>query len=261
MIQRIALPTGVELEFVREGRPEGEALLLLPGYSDSFESFALNLPALSERHRIYGLSLRGHGNSSRPASGYSQAHFVEDILAFMDAEGLATAAVVGHSMGSLVAHKLAAEHPSRVSRLVLIGSGPAAAGNPAVTGILEVVDSMEDPVDEAFVREFQSSTFVRPVPRTYLDTMIANSLKLPASVWQQVAHGFADEDHTAALGRITAPTLLIWGDQDGFFGAKDQQALVEAIPGARLSVFEDTGHAPHAEQPHRFNRELSDFLR
>lgn len=261
MIDRITLSTGVELEFVRKGRQEGEALILLPGYSDSFESYALNLPALADLHRIYALSLRGHGNSGRPASGYTQAHFVDDILAFMDAEGLSRAAVVGHSMGSLVAHKLAAEHPSRVSRLVLIGSGPAAAGNPAVTEILGVVDALEDPVDPEFVREFQSSTFFRPVPDSYLDTMVANSLKLPASVWQQVAHGFVAEDHSDALGNITAPTLLIWGDRDGFFGAEQQQGLLAAIPDARLSVFEDTGHAPHAEHPHRFNRELSEFLR
>ncbi|HLT31633.1 MAG TPA: alpha/beta hydrolase [Myxococcaceae bacterium] len=261
MSQRIGLSTGVELEYVCEGPPEAEAVLFLPGYTDSFASFALNLPALAERHRIYGLSLRGHGNSARPATGYSQAHFVDDVVAFMDAEGLTTAAVVGHSMGSLVAHKLASEHPSRVSRLVLIGSGPSAAGNPVVGELLGAVDALTDPVDPQFVREFQSSTFTRPVPATYLDAMVANSLKLPASVWQQTAHGFVAEDHTDALRHITAPTLLIWGDQDGFFGERDQQALLAAIPDARLSVYEGTGHAPHAEQPHRFNRELSDFLR
>lgn len=261
MIQRIALSTGVELEFVREGRAEGEAVILLPGYSDSHASFALNLPALSDLHRIYALSQRGHGNSGRPETGYSQDHFVADLLAFMDAEGLATAAIVGHSMGSLVAHKFAAEHPSRVSRLVLIGSGPTAVGNAGVGELLDAVASLADPVDPEFVRGFQASTFLRPVPEDYLDTMVANSLKLPASLWKQIARGFADEDHRSQLGRITAPTLLIWGDQDDFFSAAEQQALLEAIPNARLLVFEDTGHAPHAEQPHRFNRELSAFLR
>src|SRR5690606_29279812 len=112
MSQRIGLSTGVELEYVCEGPPEAEAVLFLPGYTDSFASFALNLPALAERHRIYGLSLRGHGNSARPATGYSQAHFVDDVVAFMVADGLPSAAVMGHIVCRLVA--LNVDYPPNV---------------------------------------------------------------------------------------------------------------------------------------------------
>ena len=260
-ISRVQLGTGVELEVYSQGSSQGVPVIFLHGYTDTWHSFDLNLQRIPRSYRVYALTQRGHGNSSKPATGYAQSDFVADVIAFMNAKGIARAHVVGHSMGSLVAHKLAAEHPQRVRKLVLIGSGPTAAGNPVVDWLLGVVDTLTDPVDPDFVAEFQSSTFHRPVPSWYLDTMIAESQKVPVSVWQQAGQSMAVEDHVAALGSITAPTLVIWGDQDGFFGREDQDALVSLIPDATLKVYRQTGHAPHAEQPSIFLNDLLGFLR
>ena len=66
--------------------------------------------------------MRGHGSSSKPSGGYGTADFASDIIDVMDRLAIKSAALVGHSMGSLVAQRIAAEHPDRVSSLMLIGA-------------------------------------------------------------------------------------------------------------------------------------------
>lgn len=260
-VSRVALETGVELEVYSQGRAHGEPIIFLHGYTDTWHSFDLNYRHIPRSYRVYGLTQRGHGDSDKPATGYAQSDFVADVVAFMDAKGIARANIVGHSMGSLIAHKFAAEHPDRVKKLVLIGSGPTAAGNPVVDWLLDVVSTLTDPVDPDFVTEFQSSTFVRPVPASYLDRMISESQKVPVSVWNEAGASMAVEDHVAELANITAKTLIVWGDQDGFFTQADQDGLVQAIPQTTLKIYAGTGHAPHAEEPGRFMSDLLRFLR
>ena len=260
-LSRIALPTGVELEYLEQGSRNGEVVVFLHGYTDSYRAFDLNLPTFPRDKKVYALTQRGHGDSSKPATGYAPADFAADVIAFLDAKGIARATLVGHSMGSLVAHKVAAEHPNRVEKLVLIGSGPTVAGNPTALYLEEVVNTLTDPVDPDFVREFQASTFALPIPPGFLDTAVSESLKVPASIWQQAMTGMLNSDHSALLPNITAPTLIFWGDLDGFFGQADQDALLAAIPDSRLIHYVGTGHAPHVEQPARFVHDLADFLR
>ena len=68
-------------------------------------------------------------------------------------------------------------------------------------------------------------------------------------------------DDAGDLGRITAPTLLIWGERDGFFSREEVEALAVAIPGARLLVYPETGHAVQWERPERVASDLDAFLR
>jgi pimeloyl-ACP methyl ester carboxylesterase len=259
-VHRVALSTGVTLSYLEQGRRHGDPVIFLHGYSDSHRSFDLNLPILSRRYHVYALDQRGHGDSSKPACCYAQADFANDVVAFMDALHIHKATLVGHSMGALIAHKVASEAPSRVEKLVLVGAGPTLAGNPVALSFEPIVDSLVDPVDPTFVREFQASTFYRPIPPSFLDDSVTQSLKVPATVWQQTLDGLLAEDHTAQLSRIRARTLILWGDQDIFFGAADEQTLAAAIQRSRLRVYEQTGHGLHVERPHKFVRDLEAFL-
>jgi non-heme chloroperoxidase len=255
----VELRTGVTMHYVEQGPKHGPTVIFLHGFTDSHHSFDLNLRYLPANRRAIAIDMRGHGLSSA-ASSYTIPDFVEDVVAFMDAKGIKHASLVGHSMGSFIAHGVAARHPHRIKRLVLIGSAPTCAGNEIVAGLAEWVDTFTDPIDPADVRDFQSSTFYQPVPASYLDTMVEQSLRLPAARWQAVLHGLASDDHTSELANIKAKTLVLWGDQDGLFTLEEEQALVAAIPKAKLVVFEQTGHGLHAEQPARFHAELERFL-
>src|SRR5688572_7520658 len=94
----IALPGGITLHYVERGDPAGVPVLLLHGYTDSWRSFEPVLPFLPPGVRAFALTQRGHGDSDRPATGYHPDDFVSDVEAFLDALGIESAVVVGHSM-------------------------------------------------------------------------------------------------------------------------------------------------------------------
>lgn len=256
----VALSTGVTLSYLEQGKQNGDPVIFLHGYTDSYHSFDLNLPLLSRSHHVYALDQRGHGDSSKPACCYTQVDFARDVVAFMDALGLKKASIVGHSMGSFIAQQVALDAPKRVKKLVLIGSGPTLEGNAVAVDFAPVVDSLVDPIDPLFVRDFQASTFFRPIPPSFLDTSVAESLKVPATVWHQAFAGLLAENHTSRLREIKAKTLVFWGDQDIFFSAADEQVLVNGIKHAKLLTYTQTGHGLHVEEPQRFVRDLEKFL-
>lgn len=119
---------------------------------------------------------------------------------------------------------------------------------------------MEDPVDPAFVREFQESTLAPPVPEAFLETVVQESRKLPARVWRAFIEGSMQEDVSGELHNIEAPTLLVWGDRDGMVSRSDQEAQMAPVPGARLVVYSGSGHAVHWEEPERFASDLVSFV-
>jgi pimeloyl-ACP methyl ester carboxylesterase len=252
------LATGLQMHYAEQGDPGGEVLVFLHGYADSWFSFSRLLPLLPAQDHAFALDQRGHGDSERPAEGYLMDDFAADLLAFLDAVGVAAATLVGHSMGSFVARRVAETHPERVARLVLIGSAvtPVTEG---VRKLREMVQALPEPVPEEFVRAFQASEV--PLPDAFFEGVVAASLKVPTRVWRGALDGVLATDDAAALGRITAPTLLISGERHAYFGRAEQERLAATIPGARLTVYPDTGTAPHWERPERVAADLDAFLR
>src|SRR5215212_9513031 len=117
------LETGIQIHYAEQGDPGGEALVFLHGYTDSWFSFSRLLPLLDPmRYRAYAIDQRGHGDSERPDGGYAADDLAADVVAFLDAVGAPRATLIGHSMGSIIARRVAETHPDRVARLVLIGA-------------------------------------------------------------------------------------------------------------------------------------------
>jgi pimeloyl-ACP methyl ester carboxylesterase len=210
---------------------------------------------VSGERRLIVPDQRGHGDSARPSSGYRPEDLAADGIPLLEALGIRSAAVVGHSLGSFVAQWMAILAPKLVSGLVLVGSA-ATADNDVVRSLVPAVQSLTDPVDLGFVREFQISTIYRPVPAEFFDQVVAESLKVPARVWQAILAGLLD-----LPAGIQCPTALFWGDHDAIFGRKDQDDLMRVIPGARLQVFEEVGHAVHWEAPDEFAKHLNSAIR
>jgi non-heme chloroperoxidase len=218
----------------------------------------------AERHRAIAVDLRGFGASTRPTSGYTIDDLAGDVVAFLlessDTRGTAGVTVVGHSMGSFVARRVAQLAPAKVQRLVLIGSAVRAA-NDVLREVAEVVADLPDPVPEAFAREFQAGTIHGPVPEPFFDGLVAESRKAPAPVWREALAGGIAYDDTERLGDITVPTLVIGGDKDALFPPADQAALAAALPHARLTTYPDVGHCPNWEQPDRLVADVDRFIR
>lgn len=257
----VALSTGVSLPYVEQGDPTGIPVIFLHGITDSWQSFAPVLPLLPPHIHAFALTQRGHGDADRPASGYHPRDFAADVAAFLDARGLETAVIAGHSMGSTVALRFALDYPERTRALVLMGAFARYATNPVITQYLdECVFQLVDPIDRSIAREFQESTLAAPIAADLLTTYIDESLKVPARVWRDAFAGLLTDEHADRLEDVQAPALLVWGDQDAFVPKMDQYQLLAAIPDSRLKVYEGVGHALHWEEPQRFATDVVDFL-
>ena len=250
-VKAVTLASGLTLPYVEQGDPAGVPLILLHGYTNSWRSFAGLLKHLPATFRTIALTQRGHGDAGRPRQGYHPRDFAADLAAFMDAIGIDSAILVGHSMGSQIAQRFAVEHGDRVRGLVLIGAFASLRDNPAVRELWNsTVAAMANPVEPAFVRAFQASTLARPVAMAFLSMVVAESLKLPARIWREALAGQMREDVAPELGRIAAPALVIWGDRDALLPERrEQEMLAASIRDARLAVYPGAGHAVHWEEP------------
>lgn len=254
------LDTGTEMAWVESGDAAGVPVLCLHGYGDSLRSFETMTPHLPGGLRVFAVSHRGHGDSPKPEDGYTIDRFAEDAMAFLDAMGIARAVVVGHSMGSFVAQRIAIDHPDRVLGIVLIGSFVTLNGHDGVEEMWrEVIDGIADPVDEAFVREFQTGTIAMPVDPAYVEVIVSESMKLPARVWRGAMAGMRGRDHTDELAAMSRPTLIIWGDRDALFGPEHEDALRAAIPHAAFLAYEGVGHGVQWEVPQRTAADVGAF--
>jgi pimeloyl-ACP methyl ester carboxylesterase len=260
VVQYVDLPGGPRLEYVERGDRNGTPVLLLHGYSDSRVSYDPILPLLPSSLRVFAVTQRGHGGSGKPEAGYASSDFARDVAAFLDAMRLDSVIVVGHSMGATVAQRFAIDYPARTRALVLEGAFVPRAGNGGIRELWQTVSTLADPIDPTFVRDFQQSAVARPVPPRFIDDVVDESLKVPARVWKAALEPFLTIDFLAQLSTINVPTLLIWGDRDGFVPRAEQDVLQASIPGSRLVVYERTGHSPHWEEPERYAAQIASFI-
>jgi len=256
----VYLTSGLRLHYAEQGDRRGESIVFLHGYSDSWFSFSRVLPLLSPSYHAFALTERGHGDSDKPECCYTLDDFAADVDAFMDAVGIEEATVVGSSGGGFMAQRVAVRYPHRVSRLVLMGTAAEGSAFGDISELEDAVRTLEDPVPPEFVREFQQSTIIEPVSEEFFETVISESLKLPARVWRDYFEGVVLAE-AASLGEIKAPTLILWGEQDPYPPREEQERLAREIPDATLKVYPESSHAMHWERPEQVVQDLEAFMR
>jgi non-heme chloroperoxidase len=255
----VRLGTGVRLHYVESGISDGEPVVFLHGWPDSWFSFSRVLPLLPGSLRAVAVDQRGFGDSDRPESGYTIPELAADVIGFLDALKIKRATVVGHSFGSFVARQVAIAQPQRVAALVLIGTG-FVASNPLARDLQNALRDLPDPIPVQFARDFQASTAYRPLPHEFFERIIAESLKLPPRLWRLIIDRLVEYDDAQHLARIEAPTLLLWGDRDALFSRTDQDRFMAALPAARLTVYEETGHCPNWELPEQVAADIASVI-
>jgi non-heme chloroperoxidase len=257
------LSTGLRVHYAEQGDREGEAIVFLHAYVDSWFSYSRVLPLLSPSYHAFAPDQRGHGDSDKPECCYTADDYAADVDAFMDAVGIEEATLVGDSSGGLIAQRVALDYPHRISRLVLIGSPTTLVNNEAVRELgEEMLAGLEDPISPEFVREFVLGTIHHLVPEVFLAGVVSESLKVPARVWRDYYEGVVlTVDDTAWLGEIAAPILILWGEQDRLLPREQQEWRAAAIPNTILRVYPETGHLTHWVRPEWVVRDLEAFMR
>ncbi|MGK7868468.1 alpha/beta fold hydrolase [Falsiroseomonas sp. E2-1-a20] len=187
----------------------------------------------------------------------------EALLAELDAQGIESATLVGHSMGGMLAQEFVARFPDRVARLVLVGTTPAFGGRDpsfaeqflaARLGPLEG-RSMQDAAPELLDGMLPADAPPDAMPRA-LEAMRA----IPAEVYRDTLRCLTTFDRRGDQARIAVPTLLIAGERDQAAPLKTMQRMAETIPGARIVVIPGAGHLIHLEAPDEFRAALLPFL-
>lgn len=256
------LSTGVELEYAEQGARPGDAVILVHGYADSHREYSRFARTFPRNFRVFLLDQRGQGDSSKPDCCYGlRDDFARDVVAFMDSQSIQRAHLVGHSMGGVIAQSVAMDFPDRVRSLVLIATAPTVAGNAFALSFKPIVDSLVDPVPPELAVLLQSLLLFRDVPDDVFNTSVEDTLKVPARVLRQMLDSQLAEDHSAELGQIQAPTLILFGDRDPIFSLAEQQRLDSEIPDSRLIVYPQTGHRPQTERAVEVGRDIASFLR
>ncbi len=272
----------LELAAVEDGRG-GRPLLLVHGFTGAKEDFASHLGTLAAAgwHAV-APDLRGHGASGAPhdESAYDLTLLAGDLLGLADALGWARFALLGHSMGGMVAQVAALAAPERLEALVLMdtSAGPVdvdreladlsvnvvRSGGMALLG--EVVASLPEgsPLDTTAARRVRQS---RTSPLGGEDPEAswaafgdAKLLAASPAMYAAMVPAMLDQaDRCGDLAGLAVATLVMVGEHDTLF-LDDCRRLAGAIPGARLEVIAEAGHNPQHEAPQAWEAVLLDFL-
>ncbi len=260
-VSTATLESGLRLSYAEHGAPSGPVALLLPGPTDSWRSYEPLLDRLTPQIRAIALSQRGHGDSDKPEGGYQIGDFAADVVQFLDALAIERAVLAGHSASCLTARRVAIDHPGRVAGLILEASPTSLGADVAFQGFVNsVVLNLKDPIGRDFARSFVVDTSSEDVAPELVDQFVDELLKVPARVWQTIFSGLLNYDDIAELTRITATTLLIWGDADALVSRSVQDILASRIPTAQLTVYTGAGHTPRWDDPQRFSEDVATFI-
>ena len=252
---------GVVLHHDVRGDADAPALVFSNSLGTDFRIWDEVAARLAGDFRIVLYDKRGHGLSEAPPAPYTIDDHVGDLAALLDHLGIARAAVVGLSVGGLIAQGLAAARPDLVAALVLIGTAPklgtAETWNVrietvAAKGIAALAD---DILPRWFTAAFRSPD--NPAFAGYR-AMLARS---PAEGYAGTCAALRDADLTASTRALRLPALCLVGDQDGSTPPDLVRATAALIAGAEFEVIAGAGHIPCVEQPAATAALIGDFLR
>jgi pimeloyl-ACP methyl ester carboxylesterase len=262
----VALPNGMTLGVIEMGPASGRPVVLVHGYTDSARDWLPVVSSLDPAWHLIIVDIRGHGASGKPECCYDRIDFAYDIKLLLDHLHIERATIVGHSLGSIIAQTFAEFWPQRTERVVLVSSTGGTRASCPDDGVKTMdfrseIMKLKDPIDpdSPWMIEWWSSP--TPVPEEFIRRQRVDSAHMPVQVWLAVLEqGLTGSDLQATLPRLTAPTLLLWGEKDPIFGPRDRCSLREALPNAQVHVFEGLGHNPFWEQPAAFAAVMVPFV-
>lgn len=253
----------VQLNVIDEGA--GEAVLLLHGLGGSWRDWVPQVEGLRDRYRVVALDHRGHGRSPGTAGPYSTALFAADALAACRGLGVERAHVVGLSMGGLIAQQVALAEPGFVDTLVLCDTG--AYMHPRMAeGLLAMAEAVRAGglPDSRGVIQGSDLAWSRYSLEHHPDVVRDNRRESEGTdpeEWAKAARAIAEHDSRPDLGRITAPTLVVYGEEDRvILPGKASPPLMDGLPDAELLLVPDAAHLVNLEQPEAFDAAVTGFF-
>ena len=253
---------GATLRYDRAGA--GPTVLLIHGWLGNRSFWERQITALRDRFTVVTVDLRGHGESSPPRTGYTIGGMAADLEQLVRAIGAQKVAVVGWSMGGMIAQELVRRLGDRATGLVLVGTTAGAIADPKNPhGNPALADEIRKAVTEdfrQFVRTFAAQLFKLGTASPLLAWATGQMQRTPPHVAQACLDAVMEADLRDKLSALKLPTLVIHGRAEALFPLGMAEELKKGISGAKLEIFEESGHSPHLEEPERFNETVAAFL-
>jgi len=290
-LQRIALPTGVELAVAIAGNPANPPIILLHGFPESHRTWRHQIADLARDHYVIAPDQRGFAHSSKPegVENYAPAKAVADLLALADHLGVAGFTLVGHDWGGAIAWMAALQNPQRITRLVIVN-----APHPYVFQ-KSLFDDPDQRRASQYITRFRDTHIDQGLVGAGLERFFASTFA------QHVVGGIAGEDKAAYMeewgqpGAMTAmlnwyraspilvpapgeaaerpawldapfppiqpPTLVVWGMKDFALLPVQLDGLKDVVPDLTLAKIDDAGHFAPWEKPEAVTKAIRDWLR
>ncbi|WP_414473603.1 3-oxoadipate enol-lactonase [Microvirga sp. M2] len=240
---------GIVLHHQVTGRPDAPALVFNNSLGSDFRTWQTVAPHFADRFRVVLYDKRGHGLSDAPPAPYTMDDHTDDLLALLDHLEIGSAALVGLSVGGMIAQRAAVRVPGRVRALVLCCTA-AKIGAPELWAerIAAVEKGGIEPIADTVLQRWFTPDF-HTNRRDEVAGWRNMLVRIPAHGYAGTCAAIRDADLTADAGRIDVPTLCIAGDQDGSTPADVVRNTASLIPGARFELIEGCGHIPCIEKP------------
>jgi 3-oxoadipate enol-lactonase len=267
---RRAVPTRVarngSVAIAYDVRGQGPPLVLIQGLGVGRWGWEPVVDRLARQFRVITIDNRGTGASDAPLGSYSTRVMAADVVAVLDDAGVASASVVGTSLGGMVAQELALTHPERVERLVLVATIPGGrltAPMPLKTAYLLTWAPLmrSEQRLRGFVEHNLGPETLRRRPKVARRLMaLKRAHPQSEQAWRAQATAGVLFDPLGRQRRITQPTLILQGTADQVVNPGNAELLTGLIPGARLGYVEGAGHLVYWDEPRRFARVVAGFL-
>jgi 2-hydroxy-6-oxonona-2,4-dienedioate hydrolase len=256
--QQTVVVRGHKIAYHEAGK--GSVVILVHGLGADSRHWAANLGPLSERSHVIALDQIGYGQSDKPIMRYTIEHFSEYLHGFLEALGIPRASLVGSSLGGWVVLDFAIRYPQMVEKLVLVDAAglrpdtalrvpPGGMKQLTIPNVHWFFDLIEANKDWATM-DLGPKAFERHVQN-------GDSYTIASSV-AEMATGKEFEDQQ--LGKVRAPTLIIWGSNDALMPLPFAEKFHRGIAGSDLVVLESGGHIPMVGKAPEFNEALLRFL-
>ncbi len=253
-----------DIEMYYEIHGEGEPLVLIEGLASDHTAWTPQVEELKTQFRCLIFDNRGMGQTDSPEIEYTTRMFAEDTVRLMEATGFTEAHIVGLSMGACIAQELCLAYPEKVLSLVLI-SGWARADRYFKDLINHWIYLAENTHPDALWMDvllwsFSPNMFnERPNDIQELKDGVIEA-EIPPGAFIRQARSLITHDAYDRLNQVTAPTLIIVGQEDILTPYRLAVELNQAIPHSRLRVLEEQAHAFPLENPKVLINEIIDFI-
>ncbi|MEM5789017.1 MAG: alpha/beta fold hydrolase [Syntrophobacteraceae bacterium] len=253
---------GIALNYELDGPPGAPVVTFCHSLSTSLDLWNLQIGVLRDTYRVLRFDCRGHGLSDAPPGPYTIKMMTEDLVGLLKALEIQTTSFVGISMGGMIGQVLAIEYPEYVDKLVLCSTAcrvPPESGPVWEQRIRTAETEGMAPVVEESLERWFSEEFRRASP-SMIGRIRDMAMKTPVSGYCGSGRAISRFDVSNALGKITAPTLIMAGEHDPGTPVAMAETIGQKIPSSRLVIIPGALHLINVEAADIFNRKLMDFL-